>query len=178
MDNNIGDIGAMLARLSENPAALNLISSLMNGSGAGQNGMNNQNMNSYSYSQPSQSQTQSPPFPNQQGGGVDINSLLGMLGNLAGGQGGQGNQNAQSTPVSQQYGSGQNNISGAVSGGDGQHKKPAGIFGSKEDIKNRIALLGAVKPYLSQSRRDMLENIIKLLRLTELGELGSILGRM
>ena len=51
-------------------------------------------------------------------------------------------------------------------------------FGSKEDIKNRIALLNAVKPFLSNERREKLELIVKLLKLSELGELTALLGKL
>ena len=49
-------------------------------------------------------------------------------------------------------------------------------FGSQEEMKNRIALLCAVKPYLSEARQQKLETVIKLLRLAELGTLGKLLG--
>ncbi len=52
------------------------------------------------------------------------------------------------------------------------------IFGSKDDMKNRIALLNAVKPYLNDERRDKLDSVVKLMRLTELGELGALLSKM
>ena len=51
-----------------------------------------------------------------------------------------------------------------------------GVFGTKEEIKNRIALLGAVRPYLSEARRERLETVIKLLRLAELGTLSNLLS--
>jgi hypothetical protein len=50
------------------------------------------------------------------------------------------------------------------------------VFGSSEEIKNRIALLCAVRPYLSETRKDRLETVIKLLRLAELGGLSQILS--
>ena len=50
------------------------------------------------------------------------------------------------------------------------------IFGSQEEIKNRIILLNAVRPYLSEERRQRLEAVIRLLKLAELGALGSALG--
>ena len=201
------DIGAMLARLSENPAALNMLGSLLNGMGAGASPgqENTQNSQTERFAQNggfaqtdrfdnpySQAPEFTPRYGGNQnvgqgggnpGGGLDINALLGLLGGLGGGanpggagnrgtQGPQGSQNNQSIPA------GNMNAANNIGESGGQAKKNSGIFGTKEDIKNRIALLGAVKPYLSQSRRDMLENIIKLLRLTELGELGSLLGRM
>ena len=52
-----------------------------------------------------------------------------------------------------------------------------GIFGTREEIKNRIILLSAVRPYLSEERRQRLETVIRLLRLAELGSLSSLLGQ-
>lgn len=52
-----------------------------------------------------------------------------------------------------------------------------GIFGTREEIKNRIILLSAVRPYLSEERRQRLETVIRLLKLAELGSLGSLLGQ-
>lgn len=50
------------------------------------------------------------------------------------------------------------------------------VFGTQDEMKNRIALLCAVKPYLSEARQQKLETVIKLLRLAELGTLGKLLG--
>ena len=54
-------------------------------------------------------------------------------------------------------------------------KKGSNPFGTSEEIKNRICLLNAVRPYLSDLRREKLETVIKLLSLAELGTLGSLL---
>lgn len=54
--------------------------------------------------------------------------------------------------------------------------KLSSVFGSREEIKNRIILLQAVRPYLSETRKERLEAVIKLLRLAELGNLSSLLG--
>lgn len=52
----------------------------------------------------------------------------------------------------------------------------AKLFGSKEETRCRIALLGALKPYLSESRCEKLDMVIKLLKLSELGELSRLTG--
>ena len=54
--------------------------------------------------------------------------------------------------------------------------KLSSVLGSPEEIKNRIVLLSAIRPYLSETRKDRLEAVIKLLRLAELGGLSSLLG--
>ena len=53
---------------------------------------------------------------------------------------------------------------------------PMSVFGTSEEIKNRIALLNAVRPYLTESRKERLEAVIKLLRLAELGGLSRLLN--
>ena len=60
---------------------------------------------------------------------------------------------------------------------NGISERITSIFGTREEIKNRILLLNALRPYLSEPRRERLEMVIKLLKLTELGELGSLLNR-
>ena len=67
--------------------------------------------------------------------------------------------------------------------GGGKEEKPSEAsvknpFGSKEDIKNRIALLNAIKPFLSSERREKLDLVVKLLKLSELGELTALLGKL
>ena len=52
----------------------------------------------------------------------------------------------------------------------------AKLFGSKEEVRCRIALLSALKPYLSESRCEKLDMVIKLLKLSELGELSRFTG--
>ena len=66
----------------------------------------------------------------------------------------------------------------AAEGSNERHEAHGSPFGSKEDNKKRIALLNAVKPFLGDERREKLDMIIKLLRLSELGELASLLGKM
>lgn len=52
----------------------------------------------------------------------------------------------------------------------------AKLFGSKEEVRCRIALLSSLKPYLSESRCEKLDMVIKLLKLSELGELSRLTG--
>ena len=49
------------------------------------------------------------------------------------------------------------------------------MLGTQEEIKNRIVLLNALRPYLSEARREKLETVIKLMRLAEIGALSSLL---
>lgn len=62
------------------------------------------------------------------------------------------------------------------SGKPGHGLSVSNIFGTQDEIKNRVLLLNSVKPYLSEPRRQKLEAVIKLLRLAELGGLSSIFG--
>ena len=54
-------------------------------------------------------------------------------------------------------------------------KSDGGFLGSPEDNKKRINLLNAVRPYLSESRQSRVDTVIKLLKITELGALGTLL---
>ncbi len=123
MDNaQLGDLSAIIGALSQNPAALSAIGSIM------------ENIN------------KKPPPPEPKP--LDVGSLLGLL----------SAKNEQKEASAE--------------------KHEVSPFGSKEDIKNRIALLSAVKPFLSEKRRERLELIIKLLKLSELGELTKLLGKL
>ncbi len=123
MDNSqLGDLSAVIGALSQNPAALSAIGSIM------------ENINKKT----------PPPEPK----GLDVGAILGLLGAK--------NENGEAP----------------------HEKREQGPFGSKEDVRNRIALLNAVKPFLSEKRRERLELIIKLLKLSELGELTRLLSNL
>ena len=92
-----------------------------------------------------------PPKPEPESQ-LDIGKLLGLMSSLSG-----SSQSLSPPPVA--------------------HSQP-GPFGSKEDVKNRINLLNAVRPFLSKERQDTLDTIIKLLKLSELGELTKLLGKI
>lgn len=50
------------------------------------------------------------------------------------------------------------------------------LLGGKAESENRIRLLNALRPYLSEERRSKLDMILKLLRLAELGKLSGLLN--
>ena len=52
------------------------------------------------------------------------------------------------------------------------------VFGDKEERNKRIGLLNALKPYLSTERCDKIDIIIRILKLSELGELPLVLGKI
>lgn len=116
------DLSAVISALSQNPAALSAIGSIM------------ENINK---------KPPPPPEPKP----LDVGALLGLLGAK--------NQQRET-----------------------EERREPSPLGSKEDIKNRIALLNAVKPFLSEKRREKLELVIKLLQLSELGELAKLLGKL
>lgn len=94
-----------------------------------------------------ETQTEGDGFP-------DIDKLKGLLGALTqvGGNAAQpAPKSRQSSPLSR-------------------------LFGSKEEVRCRIALLSSLKPYLSESRCEKLDTVIKLLKLSELGELSQLTG--
>lgn len=130
---NFAELMPLITALSENPAALNMISALMNGS--------------------TQSASPPSPPPPPDSGKPDNGELFSKLMSV------MGNSQNKSKPETKA-------LPSAVSS----------IFGSNEEIKNRMVLLNAVRPYLSEERRNRLEAVIKLLRLAELGTLGSLLG--
>ncbi len=123
MDNTqLGDLSAIIGALSQNPAALSAIGSIM------------ENIN------------KKPPPPEPKP--LDVGALLGLLG---------AKNETREAP---------------------SEKHELTPFGSKEDVKNRIALLNAVKPFLSEKRRERLDLVIKLLKLSELGELTKLLSKL
>ena len=50
------------------------------------------------------------------------------------------------------------------------------LLGSKTDSENRLCLLNALRPYLSEERRAKLDLILKLLKVAELGKLSGFLN--
>ncbi len=126
MDNGkFSDLSSLLSTLSQNPAALSALGSIMES-------INKKNI--------------SPDPPKTEN--FDAGKLLGLLGAVN---------------------SSRENTSG---------KSSFSPFGSKEDVKNRIALLNAINPFLSEKRRQILDLIIKLLKLSELGELGKLFNAL
>ncbi len=94
------------------------------------------------------SQTKKEPTKPPPTQGLDASSLIGLLGSLGMAEG----KPKEVTAISK-------------------------IFGTKEEMHHRIALLNAVKPYLSDERREKLDTVIKLLKLTEIGELSGLLNK-
>ncbi len=146
----LSDLGNMLSRLSENPNALNALSGLLG------------NLSAPPKKEPPKSDSD------------DILSFFSSLSNLRGG----GNEQSSGAPKQAQetHAQGFPQIESASPKRE-QNNPLSSIFGTREEIKNRILLLNALRPYLSESRRDRLEMVIKLLKLTELGELSSLLNR-
>ncbi len=89
--------------------------------------------------------------PKQAKSGMDTDNLRGLLGMLTQGGAPEPQKSYQGSPL-------------------------AKLFGSKEEVRCRIALLSALKPYLSESRCEKLDTVIKLLKLSELGELSRLTG--
>lgn len=137
----LSDLSSLISRLSENPAAIQALGSLLGG------------LNQQSSKEP----------PRSEGG--ELSGILGNLGSLLNGSDRSPKdriEQAKLEPPKKEHG-----ISERITG----------IFGTREEIKNRILLLNALRPYLSEPRRERLEMVIKFLKLTELGELGALLNR-
>ena len=111
-------------------------------------------------------------------------ALLQMLGSLMGGASQKTEQKAEPKP----QGFDQNTVSAFLSmlgknppppenhQTSAPQNRNLSVFGSNEEIKNRINLLNAVRPYLSETRKERLEAVIKLLNLAQLGSLSQILS--
>lgn len=148
---NFSELLPLLARLMEDPEAMKAISGLM---GA----MNGQK---------SEAQT---------GGRAQADPLASLLTAL-GTQSAQGRSEVckNGTPEGNDV---TRNLLNALGGEQTRGNGGGGIgkiFGTQEEMKNRILLLNAVRPYLSEARREKLETVIKLLKLAELGTLGTLL---
>ncbi len=156
----------LVMRLAENPAVLNMLGNLMG-----------------------QSQGKGRSETSGQGdGGELMSALLGALGSVQGGgdagrgQSGRG-QSGRVTDlpgeVSQSRGDGGAVMSELLKALNSPGAKPTGInqaFGSREETENRILLLNAVRPYLSEQRRQRLDTVIRLLRIAEAGKLDAFLS--
>lgn len=145
----------MLSRLSENPAAMNALSSMLG------------NLN------------QAPKRTAPQNENTDILSVLGSLGSLMNGSSAK-NDSGEPTNRGEAFLPPPKDRDREDHGGgreQGRSDRLTSIFGTREEIKNRIFLLNALRPYMSETRRERLELVIKLLKLTELGELGALLNR-
>ena len=145
------DLGAMISRLSENPAAMNALSSMLG------------------------NLSQAPQKAAPKNESSDILSVLGSLSSLMNGAPPKPDASDKVEPLlpPPKEQEGEDRFQG-----DRPHPdRLSSIFGTREEIKNRILLLNALRPYLSETRRERLELVIKLLKLTELGELGALLNR-
>jgi hypothetical protein len=101
-----------------------------------------------------------------------MKAISGLMGAM------NGQKSESPPPKSESQGDPLSSILSMMNGAKTEPKRETdsgGIFGSREEIKNRIMLLSAVKPYLSEGRREKLETVIKMLRLAEIGTLGSLL---
>ena len=147
----LSDLSGIISRLSENPSAVQALGSLLG------------------------NLSQQPPKEPPRADGNDLSGILGNLGSLLNGgaarklndAGADRSQKEWSDRASHEPPKRENGLSERISG----------IFGTREEIKNRILLLNALRPYLSEQRRERLEMVIKFLKLTELGELGALLNR-
>ena len=52
------------------------------------------------------------------------------------------------------------------------------LLGGKAEAENRIRLLNALRPYLSEERRGTVDTLLKLLKIAELGELSGLFGAL
>ena len=158
---NTPDLGSIISTLSSNPALMTMISELMKSS-----------------AQPQPPSPTPPPAPTQNASPIAANAanhgisginpeLISMITSMLG----------QTTPSDQQS-------SGNAQNGNAEPHQPSResndnvlskLLGGKAESENRIRLLNALRPYLSEDRREKLDLILKLLQLSELGHLSGLL---
>ena len=110
------------------------------------------------------------------GGGLDLGSLLGMLGAMGGGTGPGDPQEPSGGPRTpgNEGGGPQNAFSGPGEGGGGLGLDPKmlGLIARAMRMMNEpdpnVELLKALKPYLEGSRRDKVDEAVKVMRLLRL----------
>lgn len=160
MENSL-DLSALLTGLGSDPSALGAITELLKGMGNGSPRPQQANAtaeagNFSQFTAPSpQPQPPQSYTGTQQGSPSGISpellgTLLSALGNAP-----------QKTPPNQ------------TSGNQGGLEK---LLGGKTESENRVRLLNALRPYLSEERRSKLDLILKLLRIAELGKLSGLLS--
>ena len=161
---NTPDLGSIISTLSSNPALMTMISELMKNS-----------------TQPRQTEpTPPPPLPAQNPSSSSenavnlgnigikpelISTLISMLGQ-SGTDGQQKPHEPQPTPKTT-----------SEAPRDNSEKPLSKLLGGRTESENRLRLLNALRPYLSEDRREKLDLILKLLQLTELGHLSGLLNQ-
>jgi hypothetical protein len=159
---NTPDLGSIISTLSSNPALLGMISELMKSS-----------------TQTRQAEPAPPPPPliqnvsasaekavNHGDSGINpelISTIFSMLG--------QGNQGEQQPKISAP----KENHEPTDRASKSNDNALSRLLGSSTESENRLRLLNALRPYLSDERREKLDLILKLLRLAELGHLSGLL---
>lgn len=160
MENSL-DLSAILSGLGSDPSALGAIAELLKGMGNGSPRPQQANAtaeagNFSQFTAPSpQPQPPQSYTGNQQGSPSGLSpELLGTLLSAL------GNTPQKTTP-------------NQTNGNQGGIEK---LLGGKTESENRVRLLNALRPYLSEERRNKLDIILKLLKIAELGKLSGLLG--
>ena len=144
------DFGSIISTLSSNPALMGMISELMKNTAP--------------------PRPDPPPQPQMQR--AETNGAFGangidprLLGTLASflSQGSPNNTEPKNTVAQLQ--APQENTENILSK----------LLGDRSESENRVRLLNALRPYLSEDRREKLDLILKLLKLAELGHLSGLL---
>ncbi len=180
----------LIGKLAENPGVLSMLGSLFSSGGGKSPGGTGQGNNNDMMANIAKAVSSLGGNSGQGDNGEMMANLAKAVSSLGGnsGQGDSGEMMANLAKAVSSLGgnSGQSGNSDMLStlikamssaGGSGNSvSRPDPVFGSKEEIKNRILLLNSVRPYLSEERRQKLETVIRLLRVAEAGKLNSLLS--
>ena len=157
----------LIGKLAENPGVLSMLGSLFSSGGGKSPGGTGQGNNNDMMANLAKAVSSLGGNSGQGDSGEMMANLAKAVSSLGGNSGQGGNSDMLSTFIKAMSSSG-------GSGNSVSRSDP--VFGSKEEIKNRILLLNSVRPYLSEERRQKLETVIRLLRVAEAGKLNSLLS--
>lgn len=163
MENTL-DLTALLSGLGSDPSTLGAIAELLKGMNSGSTHTQQPNAtaeagNFPQFTAPSPQHQPPQSYPNSQAATPQGSSGLSpeLLGTLLSALG-----NTPPKPPQNQAG-----------GNQGSIEK---LLGGKTESENRVRLLNALRPYLSEERRSKLDLIMKLLKIAELGKLSGLLS--
>ena len=153
------DLGKLISMLSGNPSALN---ALINALSAGTAEKNND-----------------PQISRHEGSGLDLSALSALLSVASSGKASERDPRSYGERASSNDGNYRDQDRDCCNTARQNHSShPQKLFGDKNEAENRIRLLNALRPYMCEERREIIDMLLKLLRIAELGELRGILGKL
>ena len=164
MENSM-DLLSLISGLGNDPSAMSAVTELLKNLGntqPRQPAVNADTVSAANFSRSSQPTQQLPTSSGGDGGASGFSpELLGSLLSALGGTHQREPRTENCPSESKEHGG---------------HSSVEKLLGGKAESENRIRLLNALRPYLSEERRCKLDLILKLLRIAELGKLSGILN--